>query len=90
MEQKKINELKKLMAFGYSLHRRMIENPDFNMIFCMMHDDAVIELLAAAACAFEYDYKKHNLINMFKEPHTTQLLENTLKDVIKFAKKERE
>lgn len=86
MEKKKIDELKKLMAFGLVIADRINNSPDFNII---IRTNDVVELLAHCVCAFEQEYTKYNMIKEFKEPQTTKLLEKAYADFIEFAKGEK-
>lgn len=88
MEQKKIDELKKLMAFGLLIADRINNSPDFNIIIRTMSSNDVVELLAHCVCAFEQEYTKYNMIKEFKEPQTTKLLEQAYSEYMEFKKSE--
>ena len=86
MEQKKINELKKLMAFGITIADGINNNPAFDIIIRTMSSNDVIELLAHCACAFEQEYNECDTIKMLKEPQTTKLLEKAYSEFLRFKK----
>lgn len=81
MEQKKINELKKLMAFGICLIDMIKSNGDFAMYLISNHQNDIVELLAHCACVFEDDTAYE-----FKEPQTTKLLEQAYQEHMEYKK----
>jgi hypothetical protein len=83
MEQKKIDELKKLMAFGFCLIDRIKSNGDFTMYLISSHQNDIVKLLAHCACVFDDDTAYE-----FKEPQTTKLLEQAYSEYMEFKKSE--
>lgn len=81
LSKEKIDELKKLMAFGFCLIDRIKSNGDFTMYLISSHQNDIVELLAHCACVFDYDTAYE-----FKEPQTTQLLEKASSEFIRFKK----
>lgn len=88
MEQKKIDELKKLMGFGFDIIDS-IRKDDFFFVHVFTEKLAVnvlIPLIAQRACAYDLTFLDEGIIESFKEPETTQLLEKAYSEFLEFKK----
>lgn len=88
MEQKKINELKKLIAFGLCIRNSLKSNGDFTMYLISSDQNDIVELLAHCACVFDDEYKLGDIAYEFKEPQTTKLLERAYQEYMEYKKSE--
>ena len=86
MEQKKIDELKKLIAFGLCIRNSLKSEHDFTMYLMSNNRDDVFELLANCACVFDDDYKLYDMSHEFKEPQTTEFLEAKYAEYMKYKR----
>lgn len=86
MEQKKIDELKKLISFGLCLIDRIKSNGDFTMYLLANHQNDIVELLAHCACVFDDEYKLGDMAYEFTEPQTTKLLEQAYQEYMEYKK----
>ena len=84
MEQKKINELKKLMGFGHFI-RNLIKHDKGAELFIRSEDPSDFVNLMGR-CVFEFDdqYTPDN----FNEPQTTEFLEAIYSEYMEFKKSE--
>lgn len=89
MEQKKIEELKKLMGFGFLIidskknakaARELMETQSYNDL---------VPLLARLAVGYDLEHDENKLSDMFNEPQTTKMLENAHSEYIEFKKEEK-
>ena len=86
MEQKKIDELKKLTEFGVLLINKLNENKDFYLLISMMTDAGRDNLLANYVCAFDYDYTVNNTLLDFNP----KIIEKAYSEFIKFKNRSKE
>ena len=84
MEQKKIDELKKLIGFGLLTADRIKNDTNFKELVSTLSFNDLVPLFAHCACAYDNEY--HPNMHKFKEPQITNLLEKTYADYLEFKK----
>lgn len=84
MEQKKIEELKKLIGFGLLIIDRIRKDDEFlaNVFAKKLSFNVLTPIIAQSACV----YVDEKIIESFNEPQTTQLLEKSYEEFIEFKK----
>jgi hypothetical protein len=86
MEQKKIEELKKLMGFGFLIIDRIRKDDEFlaNVFTKKLSLNVLTPMLAQNACVYDLTFLDEKIIESFNEPQTTQLLEKSYAEFIEF------
>lgn len=89
MTEKKINELKKLMGFGFLIIDRIRKDDEFlsNIFTEKFQFNVLTPMIAQSACAYEHIFLEENIIESFYEPNTTKLLEQLDAEYIEFSKR---
>lgn len=89
MEQKKINELKKLIGFGFDIIDSIRKNDMFfaNVFVEKLPVNVLIPLIAQRACVYECTFLDEKIIESLPEPQTTKYLEDSYEEFIEFKKR---
>lgn len=85
MEQKKIEELKKLIGFGLLIADRIKYTEGFEDNIKTSSLNELVPLLADCACAYDDKYDE-NVYSEFKEPQMTNILKKVHDDYLEFKK----
>lgn len=90
MEQKKIDELKKLMGFGFLIIDRIRKDDELlaNVFTEKLPFNVLTPLIAQSACVYDVTFLDEKIIESFNEPQTTKLLEKEYSKYISFKKSE--
>ena len=86
MEQKKIDELKKLMGFGFLIIDSKKNAKDVQKLMETRSYNDLVPLLARLACAYDFEHDENQLGEMFNEPQTTETLEKAYLEFVEFKK----
>ena len=86
MEQKKIDELKKLMGFGFLIIDSEKKAKYVQELMGAQSYNDLVPLLVRLAVGYDLEYDENKLSDMFKEPQTTNLLEKAYADYLEFKK----
>lgn len=91
MEQKKIEELKKLMGFGFLIIDRIRKDDEFlaNVFAKKLSLNFLTPMLAQSACVYDLTFLDEKIIESFNEPQTTELLKKMYSEYIKFKKEDK-
>lgn len=91
MEQKKINELKKLMGFGFLIIDSIRKDDELlsNIFTKKLSFNILTPIIAQRACAYELTFLDEKIIESFNEPQTTELLKKVYSEYIKFKKEDK-
>ena len=84
MEQKKTDELKKLIGFGLLIADRIKHTEGFEDNIKMLSLNDMIPLLANCACAYADQYEV--IYKEFNEPQLTNFLKRAQEDYLDFKK----
>ena len=88
LNKEKIDELKKLIGFGFDIIDSIRKN-DFFLAHVFTEKLAVnvlIPLIAQRACAYDLTFLDEKIIESLPEPQTTKCLENSYAEFIEFKK----
>lgn len=90
MEKKKINELKKLMGFGFLIIDRIRKDDEFlsNIFTEKLPVNVLTPLIAQSACVYDLTFLDEKIIESFKEPQTTKLLEQAYQEYMEYKRVE--
>lgn len=86
MTEKKINELKKLMSFGFLIIDSKKNNKDINKLMETRPFNNLVPLMARLAVAYDLEHDENRLSDMFNEPQTTKTLEEAYSEYIEYDK----
>ena len=84
MEQKKIDELKKLIGFGLLIIDSEKNAKDVRKLMETQSHNDLVPLLAHLAVGYDLEHDENKLSDMFNEPQTTKMLENAHSEYIEF------
>ena len=86
MEQKKIDELKKLMGFGFDIIDSIRENDFFfaHVFTEKLAVNVLIPLIAQRACAYDLTFLDEKIIESLPEPQTTKCLEDSYQEYMEY------
>ena len=84
MEQKKIDELKKLMGFGFLIIDSKKNGKYVQELMETQSYNDLVPLLARLAVGYDLEHDENKLSDMFNEPQTTKMLENAYSEYIEF------
>ena len=86
MKQKKIDELKKLMGFGFLIIDSKKNAKYVQELMETQSYNDLVPLLARLAVGYDLEHDENKLSDMFNEPQTTKMLENAYSEYIEFKK----
>jgi len=86
MTEGKINELKKLIGFGFLIIDSKRNDKYINKLMETQSFNNLLPTMAGLAVAHDLEYDKNVLSDMFNEPQTTKILEEAYSEYIKFDK----
>ena len=86
MEQKKIDELKKLIGFGFLIIDSKKNAKDVQELMETQSYNNLVPLLAHLAVGYDLEHNENKVSDMFNEPQTTKLLEKTYTAYLEFKK----
>lgn len=86
MEQEKIDELKKLMGFGFLIIDSKKNGKYVQELMETQSYNDLVPLLARLAVGYDLEHDENKLSDMFKEPQTTNLLGQAYQEFIEFKK----
>ena len=86
MTEKKINELKKLMSFGFLIIDSKKNNKYINKFMETQPFNNLVPLMARLAVAYDLEHDENALSDMFNDSQTTKILEEAYSEYIEFDK----
>lgn len=86
MTEEKINELKKLMSFGFLIIDSKKKNKYINKLMETQTFNNLVPLMARLAVAYDLEHDENGLSDMFNEPQTTKTLEEAYSEFVEFKK----
>lgn len=86
MTEEKINELKKLIGFGFLIIDSKKDDKDINKLMETQSYNNLVPLMARLAVAYDLEHDENRISDMFNEPQTTKILEKAYSEYIEFDK----
>lgn len=90
MKQEKIKELKKIMGFGLLIRDAMKCQPEIEIAIKTLPVNELIPLLARLVIGHDVEFEENEMCRVFKEPTTTELLEEVYAEYTAFKKADEE
>jgi hypothetical protein len=88
MEQKKIDELKKLMGFGFLIVDSEKKAKYVQELMGVRSYNDLVPLLVRLAVGYDLEYDENQLSEMFNEPQTTETLEQAYQEYMEYKRVE--